>query len=252
MIILYDSEIENATITASSENPFITFDEGLNDPRTTRYGQTIGAGSDFILFSFASAIDVDYFHMFATNLTSAAVIKIQANSSDSWGSPPIDVTVGYNSLNGSFTNAFATTETYQYWRVTISDTLNPDLVYRIGNIFLGPKLVMPGITPTATIPYTSNASVNKTISGQLYGDRRTKLKGGGVAFPIIEESKRKEIETMFENVDIVKPFILLFWEDDILTVEPPLYCALTVDLEQDKNVGGGLSWSLNLEFEEVK
>jgi hypothetical protein len=55
----------------------------------------------------------------------------------------------------------------------------------------------------------------------------------------------------FDYVDLTLPFLVLFWEND-LDVEPPLYAQLTNSLEITKNNQAGLTWTLTLEFEEVR
>ena len=100
------------------------------------------------------------------------------------------------------------------------------------------------------IPNKSNSLAQKSTSGQLYGDRRLNYKSATVNFSGITETERQLIKTFWNTVDVVQPFILLIWEDD-LDVEEPIYCSLTKELEWNKADVFGLLWTLSLEFEEV-
>lgn len=251
MIVLYNNEVYNATITSLSENPYYLWDDALNDTRLTRYGRTLGDASEYIQFTYASTIDVDYVYISNTNITTGATVKIQANATDVWTSPSVDQALTYDSDNLYFIHSFATTQTYQYWRIVVEDSTNPDTFIQIAYVFLGSKLVMPGMNPDAIIPLLSNAQIEKSVSGHLFGDKRVILKGGRVVFPVVEESERKAIVKMFRQADLTDPVLILFWEDN-LDVEPPLYSAITSNIEPAKNPHSGLNYNISFEFEEIK
>lgn len=251
MKIFYDNIVFTSAISSLSEDSFYEWDTALNDTRLTRYGRTLGVDDEWLLFTYSTATDLDYIHISNHNITSGATVKLQGNATDSWGSPTVDQTLNYNSTYDYWYYNFSSTQSYQYWRLYIDDPTNTDGYIQIAYIYMGEELVMPGMTSTQSIPYISNASVNKSLSGHTYGDRRVRLKGGGITFPIIEDTEKKDIETFFDYTDIIIPFLLMFWEDD-LDIEPPLYCTLTTSLQWAKNPGNGLTWALSLEFEETR
>ncbi|MGD8305206.1 MAG: hypothetical protein PVF17_01005 [Ignavibacteria bacterium] len=251
MKILYDNIAMNSTITSFSENPYYEWDTALNDTRLTRYGRTLGVDDEWLMFESASAVDVDWVYISNHNITSGATVKIQGNATDSWGSPSVDQAMSYDSTYDYWYYNFSSTESYKYWRIYIDDPTNTDGYIQIAYVFIGEGLTMPGINPEVSVPYTSNAEVTKTPSGQAYGDRRVRLKGGGVTFPTITETQRQSMLDFFDYVDLTLPFLVLFWEND-LDVEPPLYAQLTNSLEITKNNQAGLTWTLTLEFEEVR
>ena len=247
MKILYDNHVTSATIDAFSENPDYDFDTALNDTRLSRVGRTVDDATQWIKFSFASAVDVDYMLILAHNITSGATVKVQANATDSWGSPSIDTAMTYNSEY--IIHAFSSTESYQYWRFYVDDSSNPDTYIEVGHIFLGEALEMPGFNRNSVIVKNSNSVATKSISGSLYGDTRLKYKAASISFPSVTDTERGLINTFWDTVDVVRPFTMLIWESD-LDVEPPIYCALTESLEWNKLEQDGLLWALGLEFEE--
>jgi len=139
-------------------------------------------------------------------------------------------------------------ESYRYWRLAIDDD-NSDGYIQLGYAFLGTSLTMPGMNRSVIIPQKSNSVATKSMSGQLYGDRRLKYKSAEISCEAVTETERQEIRTFFDYVDVTLPFVLMIWEDD-LNVEPPIYCSLTDELSWNKLDINGLLWSLSFKFEE--
>lgn len=83
-----------------------------------------------------SAQAVDVVALCDHNLSAAAVIAIAGNSTASWGSPPLSETITRQATN---VLRYLTTgsRTYRYWRLTLTDTANPDGYLRLGELFLG-------------------------------------------------------------------------------------------------------------------
>ena len=249
MLILYDNHVFNATISSFTENPDYSFDTALKDTRLSRIGRTTDDDDQWLKFTFSAAVNVDYACILAHNISSGATVKIQANATDVWTSPSIDVAMTYNA--DYIIHAFSSTQSYQYWRIFIDDASNPDNYVSVGQVFLGEKLTMPGMDGAQVLPKKSNSVATKSISGQLYGDVRLKYKSAEVMFPLITETQRTAINKFFDTVDVVRPFILLIWENN-LDVEPLIYCALTEELTWTKLAQSAVNWTLSLTFEECK
>lgn len=246
MKILYDNHIFNATIDALTENQDYAFTTALIDTRLSKVGRTVDDSAQTIVFSFDAAVDVDYFLILNHNITLGATVKIQAHDSDSWGSPSVDETL---TVGDYIIIEFDETQSYQYWRLYIDDASNPDEYIQIAYCYLGEALDMPGMNRGMIIPRKSNSVSTKSMSGQLYGDVRLKYKAAEITFNNVDETERQAINDFFDTVDVIRPFVLLIWEDD-LDVEPPIYCSLTKELEWNKLDIIGLLWSLVLSFEE--
>lgn len=246
MIILYDNKVQDATISATVENPDYPFSAGLKDTRLSRIGRTIDTEDQAILFEFKADITSEYAVILKHNFTSSATVKLQANTSDDWTTPPLeeDFTAYGDSLVCKITGEYA------FWRIFIDDPTSTATGLEIGYVFLGEALKMPGFNRGVIMPNKSNSISQKSTSGQLYGDRRLNYKSADVVFSGVTETERQEIKAFWNTVDVVQPFILMIWEDD-LDVEEPIYCSLAKELEWNKLDIFGLLWSLNLSFEEV-
>lgn len=247
MQILYDNHIENATITPSTENPEYDFDTALNDTRLSRVGRTTSDTNQNIVFSFTGTVDVTYIALLTNNLTSGATVTIEANSSDSWGAPPVQETLTY--YDGYWVTSF-TQETYQYWRLTIDDSSNPDGYLELSYVFLGESLAMPPMLRNQKLPKTTTSTSQKSKRGQLYGNRELIVRTANINFAqAIADSYKTNIDTFFEAVETIKPFIMLVWENS-LDVEPPMYCNLTKNLEWSRAKGEDVTWNLTIDVEE--
>lgn len=246
MRILYNNLVKTATIAASSENENYLFSTALNDSRLSRYARTIDDSAEWIKFSFGSAVAADYILIQNHNFTSGATVKIQANATDVWTSPSFDLTLTVDDI---ICAKFSAQQTYQYWRIYIDDSSNPDTYLQISKIFLGTYLDMPGMNLDQSIFRKSTATARKSNSGQLYGEKRLKYKTATITFSDVTNTKKIEIDTFFDYVDIVNPFWLLIWEDD-LDIEPPLYASLTKDIEWSRMIYQTLLWQFSLSVEE--
>jgi hypothetical protein len=248
MKILYENFVVGSTITASTGVTGYSFTDALNDTRLSRVARTSGKTDEWIKFNLGSAKDISEVCLIDHNLSATATITLQANASDVWTSPSFELvltsdTVIYQNFP---------TETYQFWRLSIQDTSNTYSYLQFSFIFLGGALTMPGMETGQIIPLKSNSISSKSYSGQLYGDRNIILKSAKINFPIIEHSEKQAIDIFFNYVDVVKPFVLLIWEDD-LNIESPIYCALTSGLEWSRVANSqGVLWSLSLSFEECR
>lgn len=250
MIINYDNKVYNATITASTESPQFTFSVALKDTRLCRVGRTIACTAEYVVCDLGAAYAIDHIHILNTNLTASATVTIEANTSNSWGSPAYSAALTQLTTDTWYVSLPAP-QTYRWWRITFADSTNPDGYVEIGALWIAPKLVMPEMSREQTLPRRTQSETTRSVAGQLYGDRRVQLRSAAISYPSVSEALRQSLLTMFAVVDITEPFVMLLWEDD-LDIEPPIYCSFTKDLEFKKNPQDGLDWSLQLEFMECK
>lgn len=244
MIILYDNKVLNSTITMSTENPDYTFDVGLKDTRLSRYGMTDGNAFQNIVFDLGASFSVTYAVIQAHNITGTVIL--QSSLSTDFTTPEFQqVFTKY----GDSLVCEIPARSRRYWRLAIFDPLNSAGGIKVGQVYIGSGLQMPGIDRMIILPQKSNSVAQKSTSGQLYGDRRLNYKAADINFSDVTETERQQIKTFFSVVDVVQPFTLLIWED-ALNIEEPIYCSLTKDLEWKRQDVQGNLWTLNLSFEQ--
>lgn len=132
---------DTTTITASSEDAFFPV-SNIADPRKSKVFRTVeGTTSVTVVFDFITTETVNAVLLqgglnglgFAGNLT------IEANATDSWGSPAFSTTLTPNETFNKGAVTFADQE-YRFWRLSASNA-GEDYV-ELGKIFIGKKLAI--------------------------------------------------------------------------------------------------------------
>ncbi len=98
------------------------------------------------------------------NLTPGATIILMGNTADIWGAPAFAVAVPW--AVDQILYYLAATQTYQYWRIEITDAANPNLYIEIAELFLGPYL-----EPTVNFNYGNSRDTDFLTEGEatVYG-----------------------------------------------------------------------------------
>lgn len=245
---LFDNKIENATISVLTENPDYPFNTALKDSRLSRYGRTLDISDQTIVFDLGAAYDVSYIVIFGHNITSSATVKIQANSSDSWTTPPVDETI---TVADVMIYHFSTDETYRYWRLYIDDDSNTDGYIQIAKVFIGDYLQLPYMSKSKDVTTTSNSTSSDSESGQSYMNIGLDYKAETITFPFVSDAQYTNTDAAFRLLHKFKPFIMLVWEND-LTFQAPLYVKHTADLAWKQiDTYAGRNWSLSFSFRET-
>jgi len=134
MRFLWNNLADTATLTASSENPDFPL-SNLKHSWYLRHHRTTGVTSEWWKWNLGSAQSISYFLFWYHNFQSSATIKLQANSSDLWTAPPLDISLTWNS--GNLIHELSPAQSYQWWRLWVQDVGNPDGYLRAGRAYLG-------------------------------------------------------------------------------------------------------------------
>ena len=139
------------------------------------------------------------------NLTSGCTVKVQGNATEDWNSPSVDETMTYSS---GIMAAYFTSATYRYWRIAIYDISNTYI--EIGRAFIGIYLQM-SFQPKAAFPlqYIDTSTKKYSLKGQVFGDEGIIYKIYNFLFPYWDDTERKNIATVFNEVKTIKPVILI-------------------------------------------
>jgi hypothetical protein len=247
MILLHDNFVfyDGVDIFSLSELPGNTFDEALIDRRLARQGITVDDENQYLQFDLLTAKTVKYFAMMNTNITATATVTVHGNDTDDFTSPEVSFTP--DKYGNDFISEID--EEYRYWRIEIDDVGNPDDKIKIGLVYLGGAIVCPGMEPGMNIPRVSNSVTQKSVTGQVFADRRIQFRKFGVSFIDIEHDEKLLLDDVWLKNDVTVPLIVLIWEND-LDVELPMYSTLTKGFEWSRSQSDGLLWRLSLEFEE--
>ena len=279
MIVLNNTNLDNATITALTEAESFKFSDALIDQRRSRYGRTTSITSQYIDIDFGEQTEVNYFGLVDDNLSSTATITVSANTVDDGANPVISYTIPFASRsfieladvldvdsttftlvdeldnyvvdeNSNNITGYASFDEYRYWRISLSDVNSLDTYIQLSNIFLDTGTEFPYMSKTQKIPTASTATVTESPTGQVFGDEGIFYRYGTINFPIVENSDKKIIDTLFRAVDKFRPILVVVWEDDI-DLESPIYSRFTTDLDWTRaEDSSGLKYSLAVGFKE--
>ncbi len=179
-----------------------------------------------IVIDLKTIKNITCFVLGGTNLNeNGTYITLEGNNSDSWEEPGFKSDINYYENH----QLLFLDQNYRYWRVSI----NADTVYvKIGHIFIGQYLQLPGINPDITIEHNRTDSLSMGMGMSPYGDRGDKFLACIFKFPDIKDytieinkkkiATRKEILEMWNYVGGIIPVYMCVWEED-LNKEPPIF-----------------------------
>jgi len=248
MRIIYYNEIDKNTNTANSEDSGHPL-ENIEDYQLTKTYRSAGITSEWVKVDAGTGntITATCIAILGHNLTSSATIKIQANATDSWAAPTIDYTVTYNS---DIMTRYFTSASYRYWRYTFADATNSDGYIELGRLFLGTYLQFDD-PPKAEMPlqYIDTSTKQFSIKGQVFGDKGIIYKVYNFLFPYWVESVRTSLKTMIDEVNQVKPVVLIPDENNQDKLKP-VYAVLNDNLALNHIIA--YKWNGSLAFREAK
>lgn len=249
MKMLLVNEMDDYTITPTTENADYLA-ANLQDSRLSRVTRTTALSSQAwkIDAGVGNTIMADAAAILAHNITSgAATIKIQANATDSWGSPSVDESFTHDA---GVMVEFFTGGSYRFWRFIITDASNPDGYIEIGRLFLSDHYAFEELPESGFIQRVIDTTVKDySQSGQVYTDVGITYEIYEIPPGLIEDTTRQSLISNLANVGRHTPFVLVPDEDNLTKLDP-LYCILEDD--QEYAHAGGWHWSSTpLQFREV-
>lgn len=113
----------------------------LGDANRQRVWRSTGLASpERIVADLGSALALDAVALVSHNLRTAATVTIKANTADSWGAPAFSVafTIYDDKDTDVVVKVLASTQTYRYWAIEMTDAGAPDGYFEIGVAVLSP------------------------------------------------------------------------------------------------------------------
>lgn len=245
----YNQITSSVTITPSTNNLDYSF-ENLLDTYANMVMKFTGYTDENIVFFKSDYFVFDSIGIVNHNLTSGATITIEANTSDSWGSPPYQETLTWRSyLMYDFITDVDLADTYDYVRIRFQDSGNTEPI-KIGNIILGDYIQLPGF----------QADVNKIIqnegtgyignSGQAGGNSKYTFRQVEVNMGDFSNTQRQTIEALIETNGDYKPGMAVLWES-AFDKELPMYAVYERRKSFTQNDNELNNWNTSFTIREV-
>lgn len=215
--LLYDNLALNASLSASSAD-FGYAVTNLKSPARWKKWRSLAATTDqSIVVDFGVATNFQSVMLASYVAHTGGAIRIQANATNSWGAPSVNVLLTLPSINPNKVvgNWFSSVQSYRYVRILFVNTgaiaQKVELgVLSIGTYFqptysLAPKYEMTRVDPS---------DVNRVPGGQRVAQRKTpywQLRGG---FDVEPETDRASFVAVSEKVGTHTPFFFAINPDD--------------------------------------
>jgi len=133
-------------------------------------------------------------------------LRIQANDSDAWGAPAFDKPVTMTS--GLIIKFFSNTQNYRYWRLVMTDTLNPDTYLEIGRIFLGSYFEPYYNFQSRKPSFLDLSTVKRSTGGQISSDQKPRYRAWSYSFGAITASDFDTFWEMWQEVGKSKDYFI--------------------------------------------
>ena len=229
--VTYSSSTNKFTIASDGSTFELMWDSGTNT--ATTIGSSIGFSvtaddtgaltytadniaihtEEWIVSDLGSAKAVWSVCLKKFNFSASAVVKIQANATNVWSSPSVNVTLSL--VQDLKTHYFTSAQTYRYWRIYIQDAANDDGYIELGRVFIGPYL-----SPTKNINknYSTNyADPSDSImsdGGQISNNLKTKYRQFTFKFDFMSAADLALMVTMWNAVGHTKGFFFTLDRDN--------------------------------------
>lgn len=212
--LLWDTGINSATSVGTT----IGFDVSANDTGSTSYiSDDIALHTEeFIKLDLGSAQDVDSFGMVfdpvdGIKFSGSAVLNLQANATDDFSAPTVDVTLTIDTVFSTITHFFATSQSFRFWRLKIVDTQNTNLNVEVS------KMILSEATQLAQVPQIgfvdalrdqSNTFTNKF--GHEYHDEYPERRMFTFSYSALTEADTLTLQNIYRTVGRTTPISIAF------------------------------------------
>lgn len=222
---LYTFKFDSATITSSSEVSGLPDDNAVHEFVAKKWRTTADTGQ-WIKFDLGSAKKITMLAIFGHNLTSAATVTLEANTTDLWTSPPYSQVLTWNELAiVKFLD-----QTYQWWRIMFEDGSNPDTYIEIGRICAG-EYIEPDVNVDQDLQKKLiDPSIKQESAGrQGYAIEKKVYRVFDVHFTGIDRTQQSQLEIMFRSLKTIR-WLVFALDPDNYPEEDTIYCQITTPL----------------------
>jgi len=249
MRIDYTNLIDSATVPTALTADLAYPIANLQNQRLAKVWRTTAVTAQTVVVDLGTATTVQTAAVMGHNLTAGAVITLEGNAADSWGSPSVSTTIT-TIVSGMCLNYFAG-GAQRYWRFTLDNATGGTSYIEVGRLWLGDYL---DIDPTSLNDFSVTKHRSDTVT---HGRGRQKYSTQGVgwrsfrlSFPRTGGTMLTAIQTMYDAIGNHRSVIFSNFNvrRDYPIVEP-CYVSVNGDLTFNHTRAMKFSYSLNLEEE---
>lgn len=215
----------------------------IQNDQLTSYWRTSTATAQTVVFDIGSGVSLNTVGVLGHNIATATTVTIQANATNSWGSPSVSQVITWNSKIMLY--FFASLQTYRYWRFLFGS----QGTLQIGKLWLSSYLT---IDPSALLDFkVTKKDGSLTTKGK--GKQKFSVIGStwrkfSLTFPRTPNALIDSLEDMYDVTGQYNPVIFCNF-NDIRTYQivEPCFCSFTTDLTFKHEEYMQFSYSIDLE-----
>jgi len=224
-IFLWENQWITGSVSADNENTLFPAINTQNRWYTKTWRTTDASGEHALVCDRGSAVKgVKVVVIKFTNFTSSAVVRLQANDYKNWTNPPVNVLLAPHA--DVMVYRFSTEQNYQFWRIAITDTTNPDGFYEVGYVFLGPETTLSrNVNYGFSLAYNDNSSGGVNEGGLAGGVIKPKLVRLTYQYSYLTDVDKAEMDRFYRYSGFLRYFF--FVEDDNSLMSSTFLCRIT-------------------------
>jgi len=244
---MYNNLWDGGTLTASSEDSEFPA-SNTQHHWWKKYWKSTGVSGEWLKIDLGSAQDIKAFAIKYHNFTTGATLKIQANSSDSWTSPPVDETL--NITSDVIVKFWSSAQNYRWWRIYIDDAGNSDGYLLVGRVFLGGHVELSRVYSYGfEFQYIDPSGIIFSSNGQIATNQKDRYKRFSYNFRGLTSTDKSNLETIFDSVGQSIPY---FFCADSSSPSSNTYYVLNTTPWVVANMPDSDKYELRLELEEAR
>ncbi len=165
----------DATVVTASTSDSNFPASNLKHPFRSKRWRSTGIVEETIVFDLLTATEIDSVVLMwskedGVRLSNTAVVKIQANATNTWATPAVDITLSISNDYELASHYFTAVQNYRYWRVSIADPLNPYGYLELGVVWLGKALAVDNAQNGFEFSVIDRSKTVTTDFGHSYTD----------------------------------------------------------------------------------
>jgi hypothetical protein len=252
--LLWDNEtLDSAvTITSSSEVTNRPDDNVANRGRWKVWRSSTTTGDQWIKFDLGSAKTLKSIFLVNYTAHTGGSIKVQAHSSDAWGTPDVDETLTLPSFNPTeVVGAFFSSVSRQWVRVFFSNDASANEYVDLGVCFAGDYLQpSSSIFEQFGVRRIDPSKVVRALDGQEESQSRTKFYQFNGEFLFRPDAEKDSFAQAFETIGVSIPFFFVL---DITDPDLQFYGHFEQALNlSHSDMADGSNWNIPFSFMESR
>lgn len=206
------------TVTASTEDTNFPA-SNLKHPFRSKRWRSTDVTSESVVYDFVTTEAINSVVLLwpredGIKLSASAVIKIQANATNSWSSPSVDQTLTISNDYSIASHYFNSDQSYRYWRVKIEDPSNTLGFVELGLAWIGKALAIENAQNGFVWDLIDQSNSTKTEFGHVYDDEYPILQSIEFKYQFIDYDTIQILENAYRLNGSTNPVLVVIDQDE--------------------------------------